>query len=67
LRLPGDGPQRRWTGEAAFAASRPGGLKASKDARPDDANPRVLWHDRRDTKKLADSFEQFVSSLRPLS
>ncbi len=37
------------------------------DARPDDANPRVLWHDRRDMRKLADSFEQFVRSLRPLS
>ncbi len=37
------------------------------DARPDDANPRVLWHDRRDMQKLADSFEQFMRSLRPLS
>lgn len=37
------------------------------DARPDDANPRVLWHDRRDMTKLADSFEQFLRSLRPLS
>ena len=37
------------------------------DARPDDANPRVLWHDRRDMTKLADSFEQFMRSLRPLS
>jgi hypothetical protein len=37
------------------------------DARPDDANPRVLWHDRRDMRKLADSFEQFVHALRPLS
>jgi hypothetical protein len=37
------------------------------DARPDDANPRVAWHDRRDMRKLADSFEQFVRSLRPLS
>jgi len=37
------------------------------DARPDDANPRVLWHDRRDMRKLADSFEQFMRSLRPLS
>jgi hypothetical protein len=36
------------------------------DARPDDANPRVLWHDRRDMRKLADSFEQFMRSLRPL-
>jgi len=37
------------------------------DARPDDANPRVLWHDRRDMTKLAASFEQFMRSLRPLS
>jgi hypothetical protein len=37
------------------------------DARPDDANPRVLWHDRRDLRKVADSFEQFMRSLRPLS
>lgn len=37
------------------------------DARPDDANPRVLWHDRRDMRKVADSFEQFLRSLRPLS
>ena len=37
------------------------------DARPDDANPRVLWHDRRDMTKLAGSFEQFMRSLRPLS
>jgi hypothetical protein len=37
------------------------------DARPDDANPRVLWHDRRDMRKLADSFEEFMRALRPLS
>jgi hypothetical protein len=37
------------------------------DARPDDANPRVLWHDRRDMRKVADSFERFMRSLRPLS
>ena len=37
------------------------------DARPDDANPRVLWHDRRDMRKLANTFEQFIRSLRPLS
>ena len=37
------------------------------DARPADANPRVLWHDRRDMRKLASSFEQFMRSLRPLS
>ena len=37
------------------------------DARPDDANPRVEWHKRRDMRKVADSFEQFMRSLRPLS
>jgi hypothetical protein len=37
------------------------------DVRPDDANPRVLWHDRRDMRKVADSFEQFLRALRPLS
>lgn len=38
-----------------------------KGERPHDANPRVLWHDRRDMKKLANSFEEFMSSLKPLS
>jgi len=37
------------------------------DTRPGQSNPRVLWHDRRDFKKLADSFEQFLASLKPLS
>jgi hypothetical protein len=37
------------------------------DERPEDANPRVLWHDRRDMRKLAATFEQFMRSLRPLS
>ena len=37
------------------------------DERPPDANPRVLWHDRRDMRKLAGSFGQFMRSLRPLS
>jgi hypothetical protein len=42
-------------------------MLAGDDARPDNANPRVLWHDRRDMRKLANSFEQFMRSLRPLS
>jgi hypothetical protein len=42
-------------------------LMLTTDARPDDANPRVAWHDRRDLRKLAGSFEQFVRALRPLS
>lgn len=36
------------------------------DPRPDDANPRVLWHDRRDMTKLAGSFEELVRMLKPL-
>jgi hypothetical protein len=36
------------------------------DPRPDDANPRVLWHDRRDMTKIASSFEEFVRKLEPL-
>jgi hypothetical protein len=36
------------------------------DARPTDANPRVVWHDRRDFYKLADNFHAFMTSLRPL-
>lgn len=36
------------------------------DPRPEDANPRVEWFKRRDMKKLADSFEQFLGLLRPL-
>ena len=38
----------------------------TSDPRPEDANPRVEWFKRRDMKKLADSFEQFMSSLKPL-
>lgn len=37
------------------------------DPRPDDANPRVLWHDRRDMRKLAHSFEEFLAKLGPVS
>jgi hypothetical protein len=37
------------------------------EGRPWEANPRVLWHDRRDVRKLADSFPAFMSSLRPLT
>ena len=38
----------------------------TSDPRPEGSNPRVLWFDRRDMKKLADSFEQFMGSLKPL-
>jgi SMI1 / KNR4 family (SUKH-1) len=36
------------------------------DPRPSGANPRVLWHDRRDMEKLSDSFEEFMRKLGPL-
>jgi hypothetical protein len=35
------------------------------DARPDDANPRVQWHDRHDYIKVADSFGAFMAGLGP--
>lgn len=35
--------------------------------RPEDANPRVEWFKRRDMKKLADSFEEFMRTLKPIS
>ena len=41
-------------------------LQDTTEPRPEDANPRVLWHDRRDMKKLADSFGQFMRQLGPL-
>lgn len=34
--------------------------------RPEDANPRVEWFGRRDVSKVADSFREFMASLRPL-
>ena len=34
--------------------------------RPTGSNPRVEWFDRRDVWKLAGSFAEFMSSLRPL-
>lgn len=36
------------------------------DERPAGSNPRVEWHDRRDMKKLADNFEAFMRSLKPV-
>ncbi len=38
-------------------------FQSRSDPRPEDSNPRVLWHDRRDVKKVADSFEEFMASL----
>lgn len=37
------------------------------NARPEDANPRVDWFDRRDVVKLASSFREFMNNLKPLS
>jgi hypothetical protein len=42
-------------------------MQITTDARPEDANPRVLWHDRRDMRKLADRFTAFLGSLRSLT
>ena len=41
--------------------------KDTTDPRPGEANPRVLWHDRRDMEKLADSFSDFLRQLGPLT
>jgi hypothetical protein len=37
------------------------------DPRPVGSNPRVEWFKRRDMKKLADSFDEFLRSLKPMS
>ena len=42
-------------------------LQDTSDPRPDDANPRTAWHDRRDLCKVAASFTEFMASLGPLS
>lgn len=36
------------------------------DPRPEDANPRVEWFDRRDVAEVAGSFREFIDGLRPL-
>ena len=36
------------------------------DSQPTGSNPRVDWFDRRDMWKLADSFAEFMASLKPL-
>jgi hypothetical protein len=52
----------------ALAGEHRGGVwfENTSNARPVGSNPRVLWHDRRDMKKLANSFQEFMSSLQPL-
>jgi SMI1 / KNR4 family (SUKH-1) len=42
-------------------------IQDTEDPRPVGSNPRVLWHDRRDMDKVADSFEEFLRTLKPLS
>ena len=42
-------------------------IEDTEDARPEGSNPRVLWHDRRDMRKVADSFAAFVRLLGPLT
>jgi hypothetical protein len=36
------------------------------DPRPTGSNPRVEWFDRRDVWRIAESFREFMDSLRPL-
>jgi hypothetical protein len=42
-------------------------IQDTEDPRPEGSNPRVLWHDRRDMRKVADSFAELMCSLKPLS
>jgi hypothetical protein len=37
-----------------------------ENPRPTGSNPRVEWFDRRDVKRVASSFREFVDSLRPI-
>ena len=41
-------------------------IEDTEDPRPVGSNPRVLWHDRRDMEKVADSFAEFARQLGPL-
>ena len=36
-----------------------------ENPRPEGANPRVEWFDRRDVSKIADSFREFMAGLGP--
>jgi cell wall assembly regulator SMI1 len=38
----------------------------TEDPRPTGSNPRVEWFDRRDVWKIANSFAEFMASLKPL-
>jgi len=37
-----------------------------ENPRPTGSNPRVEWFDRRDVKRIAGSFREFVDSLHPI-
>jgi hypothetical protein len=41
-------------------------LQVGSDARPPGSNPRTLWHDRRDMKRLSTNWREFMSSLREI-
>lgn len=40
--------------------------QVGSDGRPPGSNPRVLWHDRRDMKRLASNWREFMASLREI-
>lgn len=42
-------------------------MENTSDPRPPGSNPRVDWWQRRDMWKLADSFDEFLRTLRPLT
>lgn len=42
-------------------------MENTSDPRPVGSNPRVSWWQRRDMWKLADSFDEFLRTLRPLT
>ena len=42
-------------------------MENTSDPRPPGSNPRVNWWQRRDMWKLADSFDEFLRTLRPLT
>ena len=60
--LYGKAPRR---GPATVNSCAAGG-SLERSARSFGLNPRVEWFDRRNISKLADSFAEFMDSLRPL-
>lgn len=53
----------------ALAGSHVGEVWAQDrvNSRPEGSNPRVLWHDRRDMRRIAGNFSEFLSALGPLA